>query len=193
MNDSQTGWPLHPQLADFERRLSTILERGKKLLAPLSPAQWSYESEDAAWTMQRLLDHMMIANAVTLDLVQKAPPHDTGAAPWQGTYKKSLLPGLLIKRYVPKNYLMPHKPQKADDKRRHLGPFTYERFVETLNSVLAEIRQMNGRNINARVISPPGIPMRFKMGDALEMMISHMEGHFRHMEKIQQEPGWPTA
>ena len=181
--------PAETHLARVEAQARENTERGRRLVAGLSPDDLLWRPEPSRWGVADCLEHLISTGSAYHPRVQgalaKAPP-----PPRTATYRPRVLGRLFLRGAGP----------EAPVRIRARGPFApgpprpdaFQRF-EAQQEELLELIERAGRADLQRTSVPSPLTrlLTLTLGECLEMLVQHQVRHLDQAKRVLTEAGHP--
>ena len=173
-------------------------ERARARFASLSTEQLSWRPAPASWSVGECLEHLVTMNRLYIGRIDrlfagaiaKAIP-DAGfrGGPVAARFIAAMGPDSARKFKAP-SVFKPSAPGAGGD----VDPGIVERFIEQqayMKSVMERCRGVDLRR--AKVRSPVSGLIRFRLGDALRLLVEHGKRHLNQAEAVLASDGCPSS
>jgi hypothetical protein len=174
--------PGSTHLTEWRTSLASTRARALSLVTPLTPAERSTSPAPGAWSVDQVLEHLAVANALYVGSMRAAlaAQGNGGAA---GEWKPTFLGRLL------RNSVDPSSQRKLPAPRRivpgpTVQPGVLERFVASVDDLEALLQQAKGRDLRRiRFMSPLARFLRLNLGDGFAICAAHVARHTNQIER----------
>lgn len=176
-------------VAEWRASLVATRARATALVAPLTPAERSRPPAPGAWTVDQILEHLTVANALYAASMKEAlagharTGHARAAASTPAAWKPTWLGRLL------RNSVDPSSTRKLPAPKRIVpGPMVgggvLERFVGSVDDLVALLDQSEGADLRRlRFTSPLSRFVRLNLGDGFAVCAAHVARHTNQIER----------
>lgn len=171
-----------PMLADLDARVAALAQKSSKALRGLPDAALDRTPPAGGWSPGQILDHVLTVDLSYFDVLRAALAQPgaraAGRTPWQPSWLGkvflwALRPGNAIKAKTPSRF----DPPKARD-------HVVDIYLAHLDELRAILREAEGADFaRVRVVSPATTLVRFNLGDALNVLVTHAERHHVQLER----------
>jgi len=172
--------------------LDAIEAQTRGALAGLSPAAMAWHPSRGGWGVGQVLEHMVIANRLYLDVMRPMVEH---AQPGEGEprrWKPSLMGRLLISAVLPTSERKLPTAGKLEPGPAP-GPDVVNRFLGTLRETRDLVWASQGLDLRRhRMVSPVSAFVRgLNLGDALLIIVAHTQRHMQQIEHVMSQADFP--
>jgi hypothetical protein len=182
--------PDHARHLAAETRRTTDAYRS--LAGPLSPAQLAWTPPEGGWSVGQVLEHLVVANGLYLQLCESLVARGAAAGVAAGaTWKPTLLGGFLARAVGPEA-----KSRLPAPKVFRPGPAARERVLdafvgmqERLATLIERSATLDWRRLKGP--SPVTPIVRVNLGDAFQVLVNHSNRHLNQARRIAGSPGFP--
>jgi hypothetical protein len=168
----------------------------------LSPAQLGWRPKPGAWSVVECLDHLLTTHRLYLGSIErigsiertlvKSGAPSSGNAAFEGGRLAGWFIGLLgpdSRRRLksPSIFQPPPVGVEGDSDPRVVRRFAAQQ--RQIMSVIEKSRDVDLQQV--KVASPASVLLRFRLGDALRMMVEHNKRHLKQADAVMASSGFP--
>lgn len=172
--------------ADWSGALAAVRIRAQALIASLDAAQRGRAPRRDAWSVDQVLEHLVISNSVYATSMARAidGSASAGVPSRNGTRWKPTLIGRLLRKAVdPSSTRRLRSPRRARPGPT-VAPGALERFIGSIERLEQLIdRARDARAANARYPSPLAALIRLNVGDGFAVCVAHSRRHLLQVER----------
>ena len=165
------------QLREWRDALAALRTRVAQTVLPLTPAVRSRTPASGGWSVDQIIEHLAITNALYAASMRSAMASAHGASSGNGEWTPSWIGGML------RNSVAPSAQRKLKSPRRSKpgpqpSPLVLERFVEGIDELVALAEQAEALDLKrVRFASPLLGIIRLNLGDGFAICVAHVERH----------------
>lgn len=174
-------------LAELKSRLQAISEDISTSFGKLSENELNRKPSEISWSVAQCLEHLIVSDNLYFDRIKKAiqkakekgsPPDNSFKSGWFGKrFINSMKPG--INKYkVPGVF----KPSASNLQKKILSDF--EAHEQELLQLIDEASDADLNRV--KITSPVNSLIRFRLGDALNVLVTHQERHLLQAKKVME-------
>ena len=166
------------QLREWRDALTAMRSRVAQTVLPLTPAERSKAPASGAWTVDQVLEHLAITNALYAASMKAAIASQAGSAPSSGgEWKPTWIGGMLRNAVAPSAQRKLKSPKRSKPGPKP-SPLVLERFVEGLDELTALAEQAEAVDLRrVRFASPLLGIIKLNLGDGFAICAAHVERH----------------
>jgi len=174
-----------PALAEWRAELLRQSERARTIAAGLTPAQIVQPPAAGKWSVAHCLEHLATTIGSFCPYLESAIARGEGSPP---PAPPPYRPGRFARWFIrmagpggrpvpaPKVYRPPVEP----------SPRAAELFAEAQSALLALLRRADAIDLNRWKLRSPATPLlRFRVGEAFELLIRHNDRHLDQAERAR--------
>jgi hypothetical protein len=183
----------HARYLAEETRRTTDAYRA--LAGPLSPAQLAWTPPGGGWSVGQVLEHLVVANGLYLQLCEALVARGTtaAAADASAAWKPTLMGGFLARAVGPEA-----KSRLPAPKVFRPGPAARERVLDAFVGMQERLATLIERSATLdwrRLKGPsPVTPLvRLNLGDAFQVLVNHSNRHLNQARRVAEAPGFPRS
>ena len=174
--------PRSPHVTEWHRSLASTRARALSLVDPLTPAERGASPAPGAWSVDQILEHLAVSNALYVQSMRVAlAAHAKGgsAGEWKPTWLGRLL----------RNSVDPSSQRKLPAPKRivpgpTVQPGVLERFVSSVDDLDALLEQSEDLDLRrVRFMSPLARFLRLNLGDGFAICVAHIARHTNQIER----------
>jgi hypothetical protein len=176
----------NPHLATLAADLHEIIGRTEAIVSPLTPEQRSRPSESGGWSVDQVLEHLVISNASYLTRMRRLvdrhqdDPVRPGTPPWEPTFV-----GRLLVRSLDPSSVRRLPAPKVSRPSAVVRPGVLERFIDGMREAMSLAQRAESLDLNAlRMSSPFARVLKLNLGDAFAIIVVHARRHLRQIENL---------
>ena len=181
-------------VAEHSRHLAAETRRTteayRALAGPLTPAQLAWTPPGGGWSVGQVLEHLVVSNALYLQLCEALVQRGTPAAP--GTTWKPTLIGALLARSVSteaKTRLPAPKVFRPGPAARDGVLAAFVAMQERLAVLMERAAPLDWRRLKGP--SPVTSLVRVNLGDAFQVLVNHSNRHLNQARRVVASSGFP--
>jgi len=162
----------------------------------LSPAQLGWRPKPGAWSVVECLDHLLTTHRLYLGSIErtlaKSGAPSSGNAAFEGGRLAGWFIGLLgpdsrCRLKSPSIFQPPPVGVEGDSDPRVVRRFAAQQ--RQIMSVIEKSRDVDLQQV--KVASPASALLRFRLGDALRMMVEHNKRDLKQADAVMASSGFP--
>lgn len=187
--ERKTTIPAHPHLLKLHDDARQNAERVSALFSSLTDEQLTWKPEPKKWSIAECIEHLLITDGLYLpgltEAIERGP---RSGLLGNADYRPRLFQGWFIGASGEKGRMKVKTFPSFDPARRGRGGEANAgaRFLEQQEKLRALMRQADGLDLNnVRFTSPLSRLMRFTLGEAFTMLISHQKRHIAQAERVR--------
>ena len=164
----------------------------RSLVEPLSPAQLAWTPPDGGWSVGQVLEHLVIANGLYLELCEALVARGT-PAPEGVTWRPTLLGRFLAKSIAPESTRKVSAPKvfkPGPAARADVLP-TFVRMQEQLATLIERSATLDWNRLKGP--SPVSGLIRLNLGDAYHVLVNHSNRHLGQARRIAARDDFPRG
>lgn len=180
--------PAHPHLRQLAETVQTTRANAETLFNRLSDSQCIWKPNPKVWNVLECFAHVITTDRLYMarieDLIGRAPRSTDAYKPsWFGrTFIKRLEPGTGALRTFDM-----FRPETAFDDLT-----VRDSFLAHTDDLLALLQRADGHNLNRPKLSSPVTRLvRFSLGEAFGVLVTHGRRHLDQAERLTQHPDFP--
>jgi hypothetical protein len=174
-------------IAEWRSGLERTAASVSDLTGGLSDRQLLWAPPEGGWSVAQVLEHLAITNEQYLSAIRKAL---TAASPPAGRVWRPSLAGRMLAHSLQSTRKVPapraFKPAPA------ASPASRERFLQSVNDLLAQLDRASAADLRTRTLSPAARMIPLNLGDAFRLQILHADRHLQQIRRIQDRPQFPN-
>jgi hypothetical protein len=181
-------------LAELRSRTRASSREAESIASGLSESQMAWAPSPAAWGIAQCLDHLAttftaydrsLADAFASGARRGSPAAGARYRPtWMGGFMMRSLGSVVSSRFRTPRVFDPGPAARSGA----LG-----RFIESQRALEAAIERAGHVDIAAiRLRSPASWLVRYSLGDALAILVGHVERHLAQARRVRALPGFPS-
>lgn len=172
--------------------IETLSRRASLLRDTLTADQLAWHPPEGGWSIGQVFEHLCVTNDSYLGpmrrLIESAKSNGTKAR--SATWRPTVMGNFMARSLRSPRRLPAPKPYRPGPSHRAdvIGA-----FLERQGQVLELLERSLGVVWKAlKMPSPVTSLIRLNLGDALTVLVVHMERHFAQIERIRTAPGFPS-
>ena len=185
-------------VADHARHLAEETRRTteayRSLAGALTPEQLAWSPPEGGWSVGQVLEHLVVANGLYLQLCEALVARGTMAATDTAgarMWKPTLMGGLLARAVGPEA-----KSKLPAPKVFRPGPAARERVLDAFTEMQERLATLIDRSATLdwrRLKGPSPVTslVRVNLGDAFQVLVNHSNRHLNQARRIVAAPGFP--
>lgn len=181
-------------LDDLLRQSVELREQAQGLAGELTEEQLQWSPDDGAWSVAQCLQHLVETAGLYYPGLDRLIGKATRKKPYKGeAFEPTWLGGGFAKYVGPEGEAKMKAPKKFKPSAAP-EPGSLERFLAEQDGL--EQRMQASLDFNLRrwkVRSPAFILMRFTMGDAYALLVSHGQRHVKQAQAVRDLPEFPAG
>lgn len=180
--------PQHARHLAAETRRTTDAYRS--LAGAMSPAQLAWTPPEGGWSIGQVLEHLVVANGLYLQLCEALVARGTPAAA-EATWKPTLIGGFLARAVAPEatRKLPAPKLFRPGPTPRAGVLETFVGMQERLASLIDRSATLDWRRLKGP--SPVTPLVRVNLGDAFQVLVNHGNRHLNQARRVAGAAGFP--
>jgi len=178
-------------LGEFEE----ARRRGRELLSPLRPEQWSWKPARERWSAGETIAHVNQTNRTYLLSIENAmrKGRERGAFS-NGPYRHGLLGEIILREMEPPPRRRFRAPRVFSPPVGEASPRVLHEYDELFVRAAQLLQDANGLDLGRiHVASPASRFVRIGLGQAFRLLPAHARRHLWQVQRILQEPGFPSG
>lgn len=183
--------PADPHLRSLLADAEAVRAEAERFRHALSPRQLTWRPEPGVWSVADCFEHLRKMDAAYLRVLPEAlaRAEPGGARP----FRPSLFARGFIRSVSPGSRFRLRAPQ-AVRPAAEAGAEALARFLDQQESLLALLRQADGRDLNTgRFASPLSSFVRLSLGEGLTVLVRHQQRHAQQARRLTEHPDFPRA
>ena len=192
------GWEsASDYLSGLAGECEVVAQRAATRFAALSPEQLGWRPAPESWSAGECLDHLVRTHGLYLESIDRS----LAGSRFPSVPGVGFESGPIASRFV--RWLGPDSPRRLKTTRL-FKPAAVEpggtvetglvgRFVEQQRDIVSAIDRCRGVDLQrTKVSSPASDLLRFRLGDALRLMVEHNKRHLKQAEAVLASAGFPS-
>ena len=182
------------ELREQLERIEAIKRDALELVDALNDAQVNWRPDPGRWSIGQCLSHVILTGAPYLarldGLLEEAHQRERSGQP---PYRQGIVSRWFIRsmepppRFKAKTF---RSMEPADSVSRDT---LIREFIEFHDALAARVRTMRRVDLDrARMASPFFRPLRFTLGQAIALLITHARRHLWQARQVRQHPSFPV-
>lgn len=164
----------------------------RRIAAPLTPRQLTWEPAPGAWSVGMVLEHLLVTNELYLAECERMAAHGPAAAPG-ATWRPTFIGRMLRKAVGPESTRRTRSPKVFRPGPRARDG-VLQAFVAQQDRLVALIERTLPLDWSrTRGASPVSPLIRFNLGDAFGITVAHTSRHLAQARRVVAEEGFPAA
>lgn len=167
------------------RDAQAISGRAREVAAALSPEQLVWSPPDKGWSVAQVFEHLCITHDSYLDRVERTladpelPRREGGTTPWAPRFAGAfLVRSLRASRKLPSP-----RPYRVGPRPR---PHAIDEFLDRQDRLITLLDRAAPLEWSAcQLTSPTTSIIRFNLGDAFLIMVTHAQRHLGQVERVR--------
>lgn len=182
----------HPHLQHLRANLDTVTAAAARFRSTFSDEQLRWQPSPDAWGIAACFDHLYVTGELYYPRIQEAIGRAKTNA--EEPYRPSFFARKFIDALRPDSTrrlrtLRIFRPEQAPTDAPAL-----DRFLAQQRELVGLLQQADGVNLNSGTFASPATRLvRFTIGAALTMLITHQQRHLAQAQRVQQAPGFPAS
>ncbi len=184
-------------LTALSEESEVLAERATERFAGLSPAQLGWRPAPKSWSVAECLDHLLTTHGLYLESIDRTLGRSVASSDPDAGFESGPLANRFIRSLGPDSTLRMKAPGLF--KPAPLGPGEpaepgiVHRFVEQQRTIVSVIERCRALDLTkAKVSSPASGLLRFRLGDALRLLVEHGKRHLKQAEGVMASAGFPS-
>lgn len=187
-----TPIPVAQQARHLAAETRRTTDAYRALAGALSPAQLAWTPPGGGWSVGQVLEHLIVANGLYLQLCEALVARGTLAA-GDATWKPTLVGGFLARAIAPEA-----KRRLPAPRVFRPGPAPRERVLDTFVDMQGRLASLIERSATLdwrRLKGPsPVTPLvRVNLGDAFQVLVNHNNRHLEQARRVAGAPAFPAV
>lgn len=180
---------LREQLERIEAIKRDVLE----LVDALTDEQLNWRPESGRWSIGQCLSHIVLSGGPYLarldGLVEEARQREGGGLP---PFRQGMISRWFIRSMEPPPRFKAKTFRSMEPHESVRGEALIHEFVAFHDALAARVRAMRGIDPDrARMNSPFFRPLRFTLGQAIALLVTHARRHLWQARQVRQHPSFP--
>ena len=177
-----------PLLLDWRSSLGSLRERTLSLVTPLTQVERARTPAAGAWSVDMILEHVAITNALYATVMQRALTVQANRVTSQHPAWKPTLFGRMLRRSVD-----PSSTRKLPSPRRSrpgptVGSQVLPRYTQAIEDLCTLMTGADGVDLRAvRFPSPFASMVRLNLGDGFTICVAHTARHLGQIERTVEQ------
>jgi hypothetical protein len=187
--------PVSDHIERLRRDAEEVVERVRVATDVLTSDQITWSPPEGGWSVRECLEHLSVTNALYADasgeVLSRAPRIDPARAP---DFKPGMLSARFIRSLAPgKGRYKAPKPF-LPDAESGFGVGSVERFFAVQPRLGKVIERMVSVDFTrTKVSSPVSSMIRFRIGDMMDIVLTHSKRHVQQAEKVLLRADFPST
>ena len=183
----------HPHLRHLIAQAEAVRTEAERLRDTLTDAQLMWRPAPDVWSVADCFEHLRkVDKAYCRNLVPALAAMEPGTAAYAPGWF-----GRMFIRFVSPESTFKLKAPKAIRPQGHLNSAPAEsmqRFLDQQAALVDLIQQADGKDLNTgKFASPLASIVRFTVGEALTMLVTHERRHLAQAQRVTARPGFPSS
>ena len=163
----------------------------------LSPAQLGWRPKPGAWSVAECLDHLLTTHRLYLGSVERSLAKASEPAAADAAFESGRLASWFIRSLGPDSSRRMKTPEMFKPAGVGLegeaDPRVVRRFAAQQRQIMSVIEKSREVDLErVKVASPVSGLLRFRLGDALRLMVEHNKRHLKQADAVVASAGFPT-
>ncbi|MCB9881255.1 MAG: DinB family protein [Planctomycetes bacterium] len=183
--------PAAEHLTKLRERSTRLIEDAHQLVGPLTTAQLHWSPGETRWSIAQCLAHLVRTIELWTPKFERAMERATLLGRSDAPFRSGFLARWMI------SMMRADSPKKlkappAFQPESHPPDDVFGAFLDSQARVDGWIANAVDRNLNkVKVSSPFAAIVRLRLGDALDVLVTHAERHLQQIRNLRQESGFP--
>ena len=165
----------------------------RRVVRGLSDAQLNWKPSPDKWSIAQCLEHLTAAsggfNSYFVEALARGRRRFAAASP--PTYQPSFMGRWLIKHVEPESPRKLRAPKIFKPSTSNVQN-ALDNFLEQQKTFLKFVGDTNGIDYNRTRLRSPVTPLvRYSLGDAYVITVSHEQRHLQQARRVRETPGFP--
>lgn len=167
-------------------------EAGKKFLV-LGEEELNWKPAPDSWSIAQCLEHLVITNKAYYDTM-RTTMHNAQllSASADKPFKPTLMGRMMVRMLRPDNRIKIPTVKAMTPAHSTLPPAIVQKFVEVQRELPELLREAQNIDINSVMVhSPFSRLVRFNLGDAFGVIVTHAQRHLGQAARVMQQQDFP--